>query len=180
MIYHQAIDAYENGNYEEAKRLFHSVPEFGDSENYLRLIRIRGYGENVGMGSAYNHSKRLTEEEKEDIDKAAENFDFADTAEVLLCKTDVACYYLMGRWTSPAGSQHSAYFIMEKHSNGGYQYRRNMDNYKSDSFSINDGIIRVSITSSNTKAFHLSLLGPDELYAYNYKDEEVYILYRNA
>jgi len=180
-IYRDAVKAYENGLLTEAQSLFECVPSYEDAQDYLRLIRIRDYGSNTGIGCVYNFNKALMDFQKKDIDKAAERFYFADTAEVLLCNTDVACYYLFGNWITAPGSSAYAYFKLHKDASGGYYYTRstNLSKAVSDCVSIIDGDVRISITSSNTLVFHIELTAPDCMDIYSYETCKSFTLYRN-
>lgn len=181
-IYWDAQEAYERGDLLEAQQLFECVPYYEDAQDYLRLIRIRDYGSNTGIGTVYSENKGLAEFMKDDIDKAAERFYFADTAEVLLCNTDVACYYLYGSWITSAGAPAYAYFKLHKdYHGGGYYYTRssNLSNAVSSTVSIIDGDVRISITSSNTLVFHIDLTAPDCMDIYSYETCKSFALYRN-
>lgn len=180
-IYREAQTAYNKGLLTEAEELFSCVPGYEDAQDYLRLIRIRDYGSNTGIGCVYNFNKGLMDFQKDDIDKAAERFYFADTAEVLLCNTDVACYYLFGNWVTPAGSPAYAYFKLHKDAVGGYYYTRstNLSNAVSDCVSIIDGDVRISIISSNTLVFHIDLTAPDCMEIYSYETCKSFTLQRN-
>jgi len=180
-IYRDAVQAYEAGQLAEAQSLFECIPAFEDTQDYLRLIRIRDYGSNTGIGCVYNFSKALADYQKKDIDEAAERFYFADTAQVLLCNTDVACYYLFGNWITPAGAPAYAYFKLHKDASGGYYYTRstNLSKAVSDCVSIIDGDVRISITSSNTLVFHIDLTAPDCMEIYSYETCKSFTLYRN-
>ena len=180
-IYYYAVNAYESGRYSEASYMFDRIPNYLDSQDYLRLIRIRSFGGNSGIGVVYDHSKALTDYMKAEISKAAEKFYFADTAQVLLCNSDVASYYLYGQWFTAPNSPVYAYFKMNSDPVGGYGYTRssNLSNAVSNSVSINNGDIRVSITSSNDLVFHIDLLGPDCMQIYSYEYGKSFTLYRS-
>lgn len=180
--YLEAIAKYQDGLYATAKELFESLDGYSESEAYLRLIRIRSYGSNTGMGCVYYHDRGLTQEQKEDIDKAAETFYLADTDEVLLCNSDVACYYLLGDWITASNSPAYSYLKFKKDASGGYCYYRssNLSTMVSDCFSIEDGTVRISITSSNTLTFELELTAPDCLEVYSYEKCTTTTLYRGS
>jgi len=186
-IYREAIDAYDNGRYSSAEKLFSSVSSYGDSQKYLRLLRIRDYGGNIGIGCIYDFDDALTEAQKEEVDDAAADFYFADTAQVLLCNTDVACYYLgahnglSGDWITAPTAPIYSYFKLHKDAIGGYYYTRstNLSNAVSDSVSIIDGDVRISITSSNTLVFHIDLISPDCMDIYSYETCNQFSLYRS-
>lgn len=178
--YDQAVKYYNNGEYSKALEKFKSCPNEKDSQKYIRLINIRSYGENTGIGCVYDYRKALTAEEKAEIDKAAKDFYFADTAQVLLCNTDVATYYLFGNWNTAAGVTPYSYLRFHKDSAGGYYYTRsnNLSTAVSDCVSIIDGDVRLSITSSNTLTFHIELTAPDCMEIYSYQYCKSYTLYR--
>lgn len=186
-IYQDAQEAYDDGDYSAARKLFESVSSYSDSQKYLRLIRIRGYGSNSGIGCVYNFNKALTDSQKKEIDQAAEDFYFADTTQVLLCNTDVACYYLgahnslSGNWITASNAPTYAYFKLHKDASGGYYYTRssNLSNAVSDCVSIIDGDVRISITSSNTLVFHIDLTAPDCMDIYSYETCKSFALYRS-
>lgn len=166
-IYAAAINAYNGGHYDDAKELFSAVPSYKDSAKYLRLIRIRNAGLNTGVGSAiYMSSLGLTDSEKNDIDAAAKDFYFADTAEVLLCNSDVACYYLVGEWNG--GSKCYIHFKMNKYG-GTYNIGSKLSTNYQSTFSINDGELRVDVIGSNKLTLHLTLTGPDTMEVYTYE-----------
>lgn len=180
--YLKAIAKYQDGLYSTAQELFESLNGYSESEAYLRLIRIRSYGSNTGMGCVYYHDRGLTQEQKKDIDKAAETFYLADTAEVLLCNSDVACYYLLGDWITASNAPAYSYLKFKKDASGGYCYYRsnNLSTLVSDCFSIENGTVRISVTSSNTLTFELELTAPDCMEVYSYEKCTTTTLYRNA
>lgn len=176
--YRSAVDAYEDGYYSTAKKLFNEVDPYKDSSKYLRLIRIRNAGGNIGVGSAvYEKSLGLTKSEKKDIDEAAKDFDFADTSEVLLCNSDVACYYLVGKWNG--GSKCYIHFKMNK-AGGTYNIGSKLStNYKS-TFSIDDGELRVDVIDTDKLTLHLTLISPNKMEVYTYeKGGKTYTLKRS-
>ena len=180
--YLKAIAKYQDGLYDTAEELFESLDGYSESEAYLRLIRIRSYGSNTGMGCVYYHDRGLTQEQKADIDKAAETFYLADTNEVLLCNSDVACYYLLGDWITASDAPAYSYLKFKKDAAGGYCYYRssNLSTLVSDCFSIEYGTVRISITSSNTLTFELKLTAPDCLEVYSYEKCTTTTLYRGT
>ena len=175
--YNEAIGAYFSGEYSRAKELFTSLSTYKDSSKYLRLIRIRSAGGNLGVGSAvYKKSCGLTQKDKEDIDAAAEDFSFADTAEVLLCNPDVACYYLVGEWKG--GSKCYIHFKMNNYG-GTYNIGSKLSTNYQSTFSIFDGELRVDVLGSNKLTLYLWLSGPDTLEVHTYeKGNKSYTLTR--
>lgn len=175
--YAEAVRLYEKRDYLPAQLLFESLSDYGDSQKYLRLIRIRFSGTNIGVGSkVYRAECGLTEHQKRDIDKAAADFYFADTAEVLVCNSDVASYYLIGEWNG--GSKCYIHFIAN---NYGCRYNigsKLSTNYQ-DTFGIYDGILYVDVVDSWAKTLKLTLLSPDCMEVYTYeKGGKTYTLTR--
>jgi len=180
ILYDTAVGYYEQGRYADAYAQFQGVPNYANSQDYMRLIRIRTYGDNVGIGCVYDYRKGLTDAQKADIDAAASNFYFADTAEVLMCNTDVATYYLFGSWVTASNAPQYSYLKFHKDSAGGYYYTRsnNVSTLTSDCVSINDGYVHISITSCPTLVFHIKLTGPNSMSLYCYEYGKCVNLYR--
>lgn len=180
--YESAKNAYNKGNYNEAKKLFEKVSNYKDTEKYLRLIKIRNYGCNIGMGTrAYKDSNALTVSQKKEIDKAMNHVDFADTAEVLMCNSDVACYFLLGEWYTGAGAPRYSYLKVKTNTSSGYRYWRstNLSTSMSQTFSINDGLFTVDIFNQNTAKLNISILTRDSIEVYSYESGLTFIFYRD-
>lgn len=175
-IYSRAKAAYESGDYLTANELFCQIPTYLDSADYLRLLRIRWYGGNIGIGVVYDHGKALTQEQKEDIDAAVRKFDFADTARVLMWNVDVATYILFGEWYTDNGM----YLKWHIDKVGGFYYTRSnkLSTAISNTVSINDGYLRVDIETANKLVFHIRLTSPDTMELYCYQYDKVYTLTR--
>lgn len=178
-VYERAVKEYNNKNYSDARTLFETIPDYKDSEKYLRLLRIRNAGGNIGVGyDAYDPALGLTESDKKDIDEAARDFYFADTAEVLLCNSDVACYYLVGDWNG--GPYCYIHFRMNDY---GGTYKgigsKLSTNYGHMSFSINDGVLHVDVVDTNALTLKMTLTGPDTMEVLTYeKGNKTYTLQR--
>lgn len=176
-VYASAVKAYNSGNYYEAQKLFSSADSYKDSSKYLRLIRIRNFGSNPGMGGkVYNSTCGLTSSQKSDIDAAARDFNFADTPEVLLCNSDVACYYLLGRWSG--GSKCYIEFYENKKAGCSYYIGSKLSTNYADTYSINDGDLRVDIVKTNKLTLTLTLTGPDTMEVYTHEKNHCYTLKR--
>lgn len=175
--YASAVKAYNSRKYYNAQNLFSSVDGYKDSSKYLRLIRIRTANSNLGMGGkVYNSAYGLTSSQKSDIDAAARDFDFADTSEVLLCSPDVACYYLLGKWSG--GSK--CYIEFYENKNAGYSYyigSKLSTNY-SDTYSIYDGELRVDILGANKLTLSMTLTAPNCMEVYTHEKGNCYTLTR--
>ena len=175
--YAEAVRLYEKRDYNPARDLFESLSGYQDSEKYLRLIRIRFSGGNIGVGSkVYKAEYGLTETQKRDIDAAAADFYFADTAEVLVCNSDVAAYYLIGEWNG--GSKCYIHFIAN---NYGCRYNigsKLSTNYQ-DTFGIYEGIVYVDVVEDWAQTLKLTLVSPDCMEVYTYeKGGKTYTLTR--
>lgn len=175
-IYKRAKAAYERGDYQEAQELFSQIPTYLDSSDYLRLLRIRNYGSNIGIGVVYDFEKALTNEQKQDIDAAAEKFDFADTARVLLWNVDVATYFLFDHWYTDSG----LYLKWHIDKVGGFYYTRSnkLSTAISNTVSIHDGYLRVDIKTANKLVFHIALINPNTMELYCYEYDKTYTLTR--
>lgn len=181
-IYKRAKAAYEREDYREAQDLFSQIPTYLDSSDYLRLLRIRNYGGNIGIGAVYDFDKALTCEQKRDIDAAAKNFDFADTARVLLWNVDVATYFLFDEWyTNDHENKKDELYIRWHTDSGGFYYTRSnkLSTAISNTVSIHDGYLRVDITTSNKLVFHITLTSPDTMELYCYEYDKTYTLMRS-
>ena len=169
--YENAVAAYENGDYADAQELFEITPEYQDSSKYLRLIRIRNVGSKV---DADGEKIILSDEEKKDIDDAAEDFSFADTAEVLLCNSEVASYYLTGYWSGG-----SRCYINFKTTDSGTTYTigSKLSKTKPGSFTVENGIL--SLDDSATPILKMTLTSPDTMEVITYEvDNQNYTLER--
>lgn len=166
-IYNSAVAAYFNTEYSKAQKLFSSLSSYKDSSKYLRLIRIRSAGSNIGVGSAiYQKDCGLTQKAKDDIDAAAKDFYFADTADVLLCNPDVACYYLVGKWNG--GSKCYIHFKMNN-CGGTYNIGSKLSTNYQSTFSIFDGELRVDVQNTNKLTLYLTLTSPNTMEVYTYE-----------
>ena len=176
-IYADAVKAYDRGDYSTAWAHFAMVDGYSDSAKYLRLLRIRSAGSNPGMGGeVYSRDCGLTASDKSDIDAAARDFYFADTADVLLCNSDVACYYLCGRWSG--GSK--CYIEFYENKKAGYSYyigSKLSTNYQS-TYSINNGDLCVDILGTNKLTLSLTLTAPDCMEVYTHEKKNCYTLNR--
>lgn len=177
LVYKSAVKAYEKGNYLEAESMFNRISSYQDSSKYLRLIRIRNAGSNPGMGgSVYNHANGLTASQKKDIDAAANDFYFADTAKVLLCNSDVACYYLQGRWEG--GPKCYIEFYANEAAGTSYYIGSKLSTNYQGTYSIEDGELWVDILYSNALTLSLTLTAPDSMEVYTYEKSARYTLNR--
>lgn len=179
-IYQDAQSAYNKGKYSEAEKLFEQVSDYKDADKYLRLIKIRSFGGNMGMGTkAYDSCYALTSSQKKEIDKAMNHISFADTAEVLMCNSDVACYFLLGDWYTAAGAPKYGY-LQVKTSSAGYLYYRSysLSTKESGTFSINDGELTIDIFKKCTPTFSIEIQSKDCIELYSYETCRTFTLYR--
>lgn len=177
-IYEEAEEAYYDRDYATAYELFDSIEDYEDSDKYLRLLRIRMCCFNCGMGAdVYCKEMGLTSSVKRDIDAAAKDFYFADTADVLVCNSDVACYYLLGRWEG--GSK--CYWQINEDAIGGYNYyigSKLSTNYQS-TFSIYEGVVTVDVLGSCATVMTITLTAPDCMEVVSCEKGGCYTLNRN-
>lgn len=163
--YENAVAAYESGDFESAQELLEGTPDYQDADKYLRLIRIRNAGSEDGA---------LTAEDIEDIASAAQDFSFADTAQVLLCNSAVASHYLTGYWGGGAGC-----YINFKATDSGtvYSIGSKLSKTKPGSFMIENGVL--SLQDSKTPILEMKLTSPDAMEVTTYEvDNKSYTLER--
>lgn len=179
--YKDAVKAYNRGDYKTAEKKFNSVKSYSQSEDYLRLIRIRNAGSNTRIGTGFRADYHLTDSEKKDIDKAAKNFSFADTADVLVCNSDVAAYYLLGRWSVGGGEITYLQFNKDIYGSGGYYYTRseNLSKAAGDTVSIINGCVTVNVDYNCNPTFQITLTDANTMQLYCYEYDRCVTLYRN-
>lgn len=161
--YESAVAAYESGDYADAQALFAAAPEYQDSSKYLRLIRIRDIGSNIDTDG---EKTVLSDEQKKDIDDAAQDFTFGDTADVLLCNSEVASYYLTGYWSGG-----SRCYINFKATDSGTTYTigSKLSQMKPGSFTVDNGIL--SLDDSDSPILKMHLTAPDTMEVTTYEME---------
>ena len=163
LIYVEAQALYSEQEYTEAANLFNHISPYADSKKYLVLIDARG-------SYAWRNPKETAE-------KLADIFYFEDAAELLVSSTDVACYFLLGKWTTSGGSY---YFEMELRDDGEHSFWNSYNlPWYDGSFTIEDGVYSVSNDSYEDKPqYRITLLSPDCMEIYCYKNGSTYTLYR--
>ena len=154
---------YYEGNYTKAKELFECITPYGDSKKYITLINARGY-------SAWADPEGTAE-------KLVDIFYFENASELLVSDTDVACYFLLGNWRTSNGSY---YFKMEPSDEGEHSFWSSYNlPWYGGSFTIEDGVYSVSNDSYEDKPqYRFTLLTPDSMEVYCYKNGTTYTLYR--
>ncbi len=161
VIYAEGQSLYHIGKYDKAREYFSCIPGYADSGEYTVLIAARDAIWTYPEGAA----KVLTD-----------LFYFEDASELLVSSTDVACYFLLGNWTTSNGSYYFKIEFTEDKSNFWNTY--NLPWYGG-TFSIVDGIYSVSNDSYTDKPqFRITLLTPDSMEVYCYKNGSTYTLYR--
>ena len=104
-------------------------------------------------------------------------FYFEDASKLLVSEGKIACYFLLGTWWTSRGEY---YFKMYKTENDEYDFR---NSYTLPSFgglfTIEDGIYSVSGDGyKNKPQYRFTLLTPDSMEVYCYKNGATYTLYR--
>lgn len=163
VIYEEGQALYSNQNYDSAKEHFEYISPYLDSEKYITLIDARGYKASI--------------DPKGTAEKLAEIFCFEDAADLLLSNTDIACYFLLGNWRTSNGSY---YFKMEKTSKTEHSFYSSYNlPWYGGTFCISDGIYIVSNDSYEEKPqFGFTLLTPNSMEVYCYKNGSTYTMYR--
>ena len=164
LMYSKAQALYRAGHYKSAEKLFECISLYKDSKKYLTLIRARG--------------KLSTQENLTNIVKEVVSiFYFEDAPELLVSEGNIACYFLLGTWWTSRGEY---YFKMERANNGEYNF---LNSYTLPSFgglfTIEDGVYSVSGDGyKNKPQYRFTLLTPDSMEVYCYKNGATYTLYR--
>ncbi len=162
-MYLEGQTLYYAESFSEAKELFECISSYADSKKYITLIDARGY-------SAWTDPEGTAE-------KLVDIFYFEDAAELLVSDTDIACYFLLGNWRTSNGSY---YFKMELSDDDEYSFWSSYNlPWYGGSFIIEDGIYSVSNDSYEDKPQYMfTLLTPDSMEVYCYKNGTTYTLYR--
>lgn len=163
LMYLEGQALYYAESFSEAKELFECISPYADSKKYITLIDSRGY-------SAWIDPEGT-------VKKLVDIFYFEDAAELLVSDTRIACYFLLGNWRTSNGS---FYFKIEFSKKEGHRFwcSYNLPAFGG-SFTIKDGIYSVSNDSYNDKPqYRLTLLTPDSMKVYCYKNGTTYTLYR--
>ncbi|MBR5307956.1 MAG: hypothetical protein IKU43_04235, partial [Clostridia bacterium] len=163
LIYLEGQSLYYEAEYNKARESFSCIPDYDDSKNYITLIDARGYSALVDPeGTA---------------ERLSEIFYFEDAAELLVSDTDVACYFLLGKWKTSNGSY---YFEMtlKNETPRSFWSSYNLPWYGG-TFQIEDGVYLVSNNSHTDKPqYRFTLLTPNSMQVYCYKNGSTYTLYR--
>lgn len=162
-IYLEGQDLYYNGDYDGAKELFEYLSPYKDSYKYLALIDARDWRAYVDIENT--------------VTKLVEIFYFEDAAELLVSNTDIACQFLLGNWETSDGEY---YFEIELSNDEEYSYWSSYNlPWYGGSFIIENGIYSVSDDSYEDKPqYAFTLLTPDCMDIYCYKNSKTYTLYR--
>lgn len=164
LMYLEGQALYYDADYDEAKELFTCISNYADSKKYIILIDARGYSDSW-------LDPEGTAEKLEQI------FYFEDAAELLVSDTDIACYFLLGNWRTSNGSY---YFKMEFSDDDDYSFWSSYNlPWFGGSFRIQDGIYSVTNDSYEDKPqYRFTLITPDSMEVYCYKNGTTYTLYR--
>ena len=159
-LYIEGQIAYSAGQYYAAKPYFSKIPDFEDAQVYLTLIKVHS-----------SSSYFSTTEAKKIVDQLEDYFYFEDTAELLVSHHSLAKIFLLGTWKGDG-----YYFTMKD--TGGTTYNLPWLS-GADYYRIENGIYYVHSDSSPEKPqFRFTLLTPDSMNVYDYKNSKTYTLYR--
>ena len=163
VIYLEGQELYYANKFSDAETRFECVSSYSNSKKYLILIDARGL-------SAWTDPEGTAK-------KLEEIFYFEDASELLVASTDVACYFLLGNWRTSNGSY---YFKMELSDDDEYSFWSSYNlPWYGGSFIIEDGVYSVSNDSYEDKPqYRFTLLTPDSMEVYCYKNGTTYTLYR--
>lgn len=164
LIYVEAQVLYSEQKHKEAKNLFNFVSPYADSKKYLTLI-------NAWDGGGWNDPDQTVED-------LVDLFYFEDATDLLLAHDMYACRFLLGTWRTSGGGY---YFKMEKAKGDDYEFwcSYNLPWFEGDSFEIDDGTYFVTLSSGeNKEMYEFTLLTPNSMEVYCYKNGSTYTLYR--
>ena len=175
-VYCAGREAYQRADYGMAMRLFSCVPRYKDVENYQILLKVRysyysikelfeGFKGSVVSAKKYDISSYANAEKA--VADLKSIFYFEDVAELLLLKQDLAVASLMGTWKTPNG-----YYYFRMKSNGDVEY--NLPGISGGYYTIEKSIYK----SGDQAIFSFSLITPDSMEVYCYKNGLTYTLYR--
>lgn len=159
-IYAEGQSLYYKAEYSSASENFTCISDYADSEKYLTLI------------SAHGFLARWSNPD-ETVKKLEDIFYFEDASDLLLSNANFACQFLLGTWRTSDGSN---YFKIDEDS---FRSSYNLPSYSGSSFNIENGIYSISSDSYGERAqFEFTLLTPNSMEVYCYRDGSTYILYR--
>ena len=91
--YEAMVTAYKEKKYSDSYAYYKKTEAYNDADKYGNLLKAR-----------LCYDLELNEKEIEELEKAIVNhISFADSAEVLVCNSKIAHYYLLGFWKSSNG-----------------------------------------------------------------------------
>lgn len=155
---------YADGSYDEAEKLFKYIAPYSDSNKYLTLIKSR---DSAGW-----------DDPDEMVSDLIDIFYFEDATEMLMAHDMYACRFLLGTWYTNGGGY---YLKMETSSDDDYEYwcSYNLPWWECTSFEIDDGTYYITTPSGELKKmYEFTLLAPDCIEVYCYKNGSTYTLYR--
>lgn len=160
-VYIEGKEDYYNEKYGAAWDMFREVNGYMDSTKYINLIHARQ------MGSSWDDYEGA-------VDSLIQIFDFEDAAEVLLENNSMATTFLRGKWKTSDGKY---FFEMKK--NGGTSYDLPwFDDKGFEYYFIENGIYYLGGTKEDKPQYKFTLLTPDSMLVYCYKNGSTYTLYR--
>lgn len=91
--YEAMVKTYKEKKYSDSYAYYKKTEAYNDADKYGNLLKAR-----------LCYDLELNEKEIEELEKAIVNhISFADSAEVLVCNSEIAHYYLLGFWKSSNG-----------------------------------------------------------------------------
>ena len=124
--YSAMIEAYSNGDYKKSMEYCEKLGDYKDTAQYADLIKARvifGYFNN--LDEVIEHAKKLLQ-----------NFNFADTKDVLVSNDYIGIGYLLGYWTTSNGNH-----TFEMKQNGSYTTTIPVVPKAGDTYEIENGML---------------------------------------
>lgn len=165
LLYIEAVNLYREEELDQADTRF--LEDYKDGDKYKLLIKTR---------RPYYGWFGLDGDIEKDVKKLIDMFSFEDTAEVLVSNTNLACEFLLGNWKTSNGGY---YFKIEKQKGGHDYYSSYNIPWYGGTFTIEDGVYMVTQGNYEDKPqYKFTLLTPNSMDLYCYKDGKTYTLYR--
>ncbi len=163
LVYLQGEILYHDKDFAQARKYFQCVPKYMDSKDYITLLDARKDSEKL---NAESMTQRLMD-----------LFYFEDASDIIRETDEYLFYYLQGKWSTSGGSY---YFELKEVTAKDHTYESsyNLPWYNSDYFSLEKGIYMIHGSFGEKPQYRFTLLTPDSMQVYCYKNGSTYTLYR--
>lgn len=154
-IYRDAKAYYTNGSYVLAKNLFAEIPDYGRSNDFITLIKVRNSG---SSGSVYLYGKLI------------DLINFQDAKEIILESEFYLELFLRGTWKAEGSS-----YIFEMNEDS--QTNTTLPQKGSGKYyQFEDGIYKLGNDEKYTDCFKFTIIDKDTIKIYCYKNGKTYTM----